>query len=183
MDRSTGKQVTTKAHGNLIDATLFGEVDGAGRLLNNNLCFATISMDRDVSDQIYTDFLLGNTITYITTSDGVPQNGQVKFMNRASPEDMSILDAEYFQLDLRDDYFEDVNVVLEGKGIEGQNPDTCVLYDQVECETCPTLDESEVFFMFCCGTADQAAFDTGNCCLVGAEQLNRDMRRLGKCKV
>ena len=167
--------MTTKTRGNLVAATLFGEVDGSGRLLNNNLCFATIRMDPNDQDQTYNDFLLGNPIRYITTANGVSHNGQVLFMNQ--PQDMSI-DPEYFQFELRDGYFAEVKVALDKKEIDGN---TCLLYDQVECETCPTLGSTEVFFMLCCGTANEAVFDTGNCCLVGEEQLQRDMRRLGKC--
>ena len=164
--------------GNLVAATLFGEVDGSGRLLNTNFCVATISMDPNDQDQTYSEFLLGNPISYITTANGESQNGKVLFMNRASPEDMGSIDPEYFTFELRDGYFEEVRVFLDDKEIDGN---TCVLYDQVLCDTCPTLGATEVFFMYCCGTADEAAFDTGNCCLVGEEQLQRDMRRLGKC--
>ena len=181
--------MSTKAHGNLVDVTLFGEVDSAGRRLNNNMCFATISMDREARDQTYLDFLASNPIRYITTADGKNDTGVVNFID--SPWEMAFEDVEAAEFEVPDSliaYFENLE---EGGGLErllaGKDIETLVMYAEVECEDrrCPTLGAHSVFFMYCGGTPDQAMFDTGNCCLVGQAQLdgNQDMRRLGKCDI
>lgn len=179
--------MSTKAHGNLIDVTMFGEVDGAARRLNSNMCFATISMDRLNRDQTYNDFLHGNPIHYITTADGKVETGVVNFID--SPIEMAVEDVEAAEFEVPDSvhaYFEifegQLDPLLTAKGVD---LGTLVMYSQVNCAnlSCPTLGEHTVFFMYCGGTPDQALFDTGNCCLVGEAQLegNQDMRRLGKC--
>ena len=178
--------MSTKAHGNLVDVTLFGEVDGAARRLNSNLCFATISMDREARDQTYNDFLASNPLRYITTADGKVESGVVNFMD--SPIYMAFDDPEAIEFEMDwatvGAYFGnfDLGALLTAKKVDAG---TLAIYAEVECEdrSCPTLGAHTVFFMYCGGTPDQALFDTGNCCLVGQAQLdgNQDMRRLGKC--
>lgn len=124
VDRSTGKQVTTKAHGNVIGATLFGEVDGAGRRLNNNLCFATVSMNEDTQDETFNDFLNGNKINYIVTANGAPESGELTFL--AVPESFEFLnpddlanDLAEVDLSLRESYWFEAGALLLDSQVPG----------------------------------------------------------------
>ena len=199
MDRSTGKQLTTKSRGNVIPITLVGEVDSAGRLLQSSiegtvdvslpLCLATIGMTQDEQDEAYADFLNRRPVTYlITKPDGVTESGRVVYIDQAQPVDFDELDPvdleEYHDIDT--DYYWGVlgrDHMMQYEMQYGNFPDfPFTMYPQVVCETCPNGD-TETFFMWC---AEQAFFGTDNCCLVGQAQMqdpnpDQDMRRLGKC--
>jgi len=54
----------------------------------------------------------------------------------------------------------------------------CHLIAEIECEVCPKS-ETEVFYMICCGTVQDALFVSGNCCI--QKHAESDERRLGKC--
>jgi len=190
VDKSTGEQLTTKTHGNLVAATLFGEIDGAGRLLTDNICFSTASMDEDMRETMLANYLNGESVRYTATVNGQVENGVVKFIDTPRPVDLFTSDPETWDGELDIDgfgeYLErvfeefDANPPVHGDEVD---PESCVLYHEVVCAECAATGDQDEFFMWCCGTTDQALFGTGNCCVVSYEQLDgqQDTRRLGKC--
>jgi hypothetical protein len=167
--------LTTKNHGNLLDATLFGEVDVAGRLLMNSMCIATLNMTLDTQENTFAGFLADESVRYIITADNKVEHGKVSYI--AAPEGFATYDPESLTSSDAKSYVEDL---VSGSEVD---LDTCVIYDQVECATCAAQGVRQMFFMWCCGSIDQTLFGTGNCCIVGEAQLDgqQDMRRLGKC--
>ena len=185
--------MTTKTHGNLLEASLFGEVDGAGRLLMNDMCFATVEMAKDTQTNTYANYLAGESVRYTTKVNDVVTNGVVKFIDAPEPIEIfgATMDVESLAFEFNwlgfGDYME-TNVVNNNEfgtklNETGIDPETIVLYNSVVCGECEATGVHEDFFMWCGGTIDQALFDTGNCCLVNYDQLDgqQDVRRLGKC--
>ena len=193
VDKSTGEQLTTKTHGNLIGATLFGEVDGSGRLLTNtnDMCYGTVNMTLDTQSSTYTNYLAGESIRYTTMVNNHVTNGVVKFISAPEPIDMSVSDVEALEFEFNwlgfGEYMEanvHTNQEFETKLNETEiDTRDIVFYFSIVCGECDSTGAHEEFFMWCIGTIDQALLGTGNCCLVSYAQLDeqQDVRRLGKC--
>jgi hypothetical protein len=194
VDKSTGKQVTTKARGNFVGITFDGSLnnDGSGRLLEGSLCHATFSMsDNDVERTVFE--LRRGVDLYFGTVDnsGDGDHGQVDYV-AGHHEYQQLSDffnaADSFDFEFPFLHFDnhEWDVFIQ------ENQETmCNIYAHVACtvthETCN-------FILMCCGTVEEALFTTGatsaapaapaNCCLVHHDanrRLAQLERRLGKC--
>lgn len=184
MDRSTGKQVTTKARGNYVEVTLGGGIDdGSGRLLNDDMCFATITMsDAQLNQNIDELQKQGTGFYYGTTID----SGQVTYVSGRHIEENENLKEFVETWDPeRLDY--EVPMVLpfwEGLLSLGETDPNllCNIFPHVVCSVGEAAELCD-FFIICCGSIEDALFTTGNCCIqpTYAGHEDQDMRRLGKC--
>ena len=186
MDKSTGKQVTTKARGNFVGLTFDGSLnnDGSGRLLEESWCHATYNMSDAQVDKTVFQFRRGTAIFY-GTADGDGDHGEVDFIAGHHSQqriglffgetDMSALPYD-FPLDNPDGVLNTIGPILES------HPETmCNIYAHMVCTSGETQETCN-FFMMCCGTENQALFTTGNCCVIRRD-ADSDQRRLGKCNV
>jgi len=196
VDRSTGKQVTTKTRGNYMEVTFGGGIDdGSGRLLDDSMCVATITMsDAQLNDNI--DGLLHGTQLHYGIVGGKveegKESGQVTYISGG------LIDEHVDISELLDTLFDphsdleslelDYDMPMEESFWQGimdlsdaDSDLTCTIIPHVGC----TVGEDEdkcYFFIICCGDVADALFTTGNCCIYNHKNdSNRDMRRLGKC--
>lgn len=190
VDKSTGKQVTTKARGNFVGLTFDGSLnnDGSGRLLEESMtleesmCHATYSMsDNEVSQTVF-QFRSGTDLYYGTADGDDGDHGEVDFI--AGHHEFSTFEDLFGNPDFPP--ITEATVNTFDPFIES-HPDTmCNVYAHVVCTSGETQETCD-FFMMCCGTEEEKLFTTGNCCMVphdAGRRLNQgewDQRRLGKC--
>ena len=190
MDKSTGKQVTTKARGNFVGLTFDGSLnnDGSGRLLEESMCHATYFMSDNEVERTVFQFRSGTDLYYGTVDgDGGDggDHGEVHFI--AGHHEYQSIEDLFGNPDFPPINETAVNNIFDP--IMENHPDTmCNIYADVVCTSGETQETCH-FFMMCCGTEEQALFTTGNCCVVrhdAGRRLNQgewDQRRLGKCEV
>ena len=133
MDKSTGKQLTTKAAGNLLEVSLNTDPYGPGRYLNHGdqddglVCLATTNMEQDIFTQYQAnvDLTFNYTGANIITGARTHRSTQVQYM--AQIADVAPL---------------------------GSIMDGCAMFVEVRCLPNPCgVGEDYEFGILCCGPA------------------------------
>ena len=180
--------MTTKARGNIVQVATLDTSAGAGRLLSNDMCFATTSISASEQDRIWDEFLRGDSLVYNIMGDNeMSSTGQVRYVSgyMAGVTVHDTIDSAHRLFPGH--FYEESSEPATSAGAAWldraetilQEDEECCFFEEIECEVCPRS-ETEMFYMICCGTVDHALFISGNCC-IQSHQDSDERRRLGKC--